>query len=109
MAKYFGKVGYSITTETAPSVWEEEITEKEYYGDVLQFSKRNQSAQQVNDNIEITNRISILADPFAIENFLFMKYITWLGHKWKITSVDVEYPRLVLSIGGVYTEEGPDE
>lgn len=105
MAKFFGKVGYAITTETAPSVWEELIDEREYYGDVLQFSKRYQGAQQVNDNIEINNRISILADPFAFENFLFMRYVTWHGHKWKISSVDLEYPRLVLTIGGVYTSE----
>lgn len=105
MAKYFGKIGYAITKETAPSVYEEEITEREYYGDVLSFSKRYQNTEYVNDNIEINNRISILGDPFAYENFLYIRYVTWMGQKWKVSSVDVEYPRLTLTIGGVYTVE----
>lgn len=104
--KYFGKIGFAITSETSPSVWDEEITDREYYGEILQFTKRYQStSDNVNDNIEITNRISILADPFAFENFIYMRYVEWMGQKWKVSSVDVEYPRLVLSIGGVYTIE----
>lgn len=105
MAKYYGKVGYAMATETAPSVWENEIIEREYYGDVLSVSKRYQNTEHVNDNIEISNRISIVADPFAYENFLYICYVTWYGHKWKVSSVDVKYPRLILSIGGVYTDE----
>lgn len=108
MAKYFGIIGYALTTETAPSVWEEQNIEREYYGDVLQYSKRYQSTEHVNDDIEISNRISIIADPFAFENFMFIKYVTWLGHKWKVSSVDVEYPRLVLHIGGVISAEDKD-
>ncbi len=105
MAKYFGKIGYAITKETAPSVYEEEVTEREYYGDVLLYTKRYQSSENVNDNIEINHRISILGDPFVYENFLCIRYVTWMGQKWKVSSVDVEYPRLTLTIGGVYTVE----
>lgn len=105
MAKYYGKVGYAMTKETAPSVYEEEIVEREYYGDVLQMNKRYQNTEHVNDSIDINNRISILADPFALDNFLYIRYVTWLNHKWKVSSVDVDYPRLTLTIGGVYTVE----
>ena len=108
MAKYFGTIGYALTTETAPGVWEEQIIEKQYYGDVLQYSKRYQTAEQVNDNIDISKRISILADPYALQNFIYIRYVTWMGIKWKVSSIDVEYPRLVLSIGGVYTVETED-
>lgn len=108
MAKYFGTIGYALTTETAPGVWEEQLIEKEYYGDVLQYSKRYQPAGNVNDDIEISNRISIVADPFAFQNFIFIRYATWMGVKWKVSSIDVEYPRLVLSIGGVYNVETED-
>lgn len=103
--KYFGVIGYAKTVETRPSVWEEQVIEREYYGDVLQVSKRYQSTEYVNDNIEITNRFSIVADPFAYENFAFLRYITWMGQKWKVSSVEVEYPRLIISIGGLYTDE----
>ena len=108
MAKYYGIVGYAMTTETSPSVWEESIVERQYYGDVLSVSKRYQNTEHVNDSIEINNRISIVADPFAFENFLYIRYVTWMGHKWKVSSVEVEYPRLIMSIGGVYTSEDED-
>ena len=105
MAKYFGKIGYALTTETSPSVWTEEIVEKEYYGDVLQHTRRYQNSGYVNDNVTINNRISIVADPFAYSNLGFIRYLTWMGTKWKVDSVDVEYPRLILSLGGVYNAE----
>lgn len=108
MAKYYGTIGYAMTTETAPGVWEEQIVERQYYGDVLQYSKRYQSTEHANDNIEISNRISIVADPFAYENFIFIRFVTWMGIKWKVSSVEVEYPRLILSIGGVYNVETED-
>ena len=105
MAKFYGTIGYATTTETSPSVWTEEITEREYQGDVLTYSKRYQSTEYRNDDIIIENRISIIADPYAYENFIYIRYITWLGHKWKVSSVDVKYPRLILTIGGLYTDE----
>lgn len=104
MAKWFGKIGYAETVETVPGVWKEQITEREYYGDLIRNSRRLQSANQVNDNIEISNEISIVADPYANENFHSMRYVEFMGTKWKITSVDVQYPRLTLSLGGVYNE-----
>lgn len=105
MAKYYGKIGYMTTVETSPSVWTEEIVEKDYFGDVLQNSRRYQSSEHMNDDLNVSNRISILADPFAYQNFHAIRYLTWMGNKWKVDSVDVEYPRLILSIGGVYNVE----
>lgn len=102
MAKWYGKIGYAKTVETRPGIWEEEITERNYYGEVLQLNRRLQPAGQVNDDIEITNRISILADPFAKMNFHSMRYLSFMGTVWKITSVEVQYPRLILNVGGVY-------
>lgn len=102
MAKFYGKVGYADTTETAPGVWTEVITEREYYGDVLRISRRLQSTEQLNDDIIIDNEFSIVADPFAYQNFHSMRYIEWMGAKWKITKVNVQSPRLILSVGGVY-------
>ena len=104
MAKWFGKIGYAVTEETVPGVWKEQITEREYYGDLIRNNRRLQTADKVNDNIEISNEISIVSDPYANENFHSMRYVYFMGTKWKITSVDVQYPRLVLSIGGVYNE-----
>ena len=103
MAKWYGKIGYAENVETRPGIWEDKITERNYYGDVLQTSPGTQSASdQVNDDIEVTNRISILADPFANQNFYSMRYLSYMGAVWKIKRVDVQYPRLILTVGGVY-------
>lgn len=102
MAKFFGKIGYAETVETTPGVWEEKITEREYFGDLIRNTRSLQSGEQLNDNINISNEISIVADPFAYENFHSMRYIEFMNAKWKISSVDVQYPRLILSVGGLY-------
>ena len=102
MAKYYGVIGYAETVETAPGVYEEQITEHNYYGELVRNTRRLQTSDQVNDNINIANEISIIADPFATQNFHAMRYIEFMGAKWKITNVEVRYPRLILTIGGVY-------
>ena len=105
MAKYYGKIGYAETVETNPGVWTEQITERSYYGDMIRNTRRLQSAEQVNDNINIANDLSIIADPYAINNFHTMRYAEFMGAKWKISNVEVQYPRLRLTIGGVYNEK----
>ena len=105
MSKYFGAIGYAKTIETAPGVWEETIIEKKYKGDVLRNTRRYESADKLNDNININNQISILADSYAYENFFSMRYIEWFGSKWKITNIEVQRPRLLLTIGGVYNAD----
>ena len=106
MAKYSGKIGYIETVETAPGVWTEEVTEKPVYGDVTRNTRRwASSSEQLNDNLNIDNQISIVANPYAMQNFHVMRYIWFMGTKWKINNVEVQYPRLILSIGGVYNGE----
>lgn len=105
MAKFYGAIGYAVTEETKPGVWEEKITERMYYGDLSRNTRRLQPTERLNDNINIANEISIVADPFANENFHSMRYVEFMGAKWKITNVEVQYPRLILSVGGVYNGE----
>lgn len=102
--KYYGAVGYAETTQTSAGVWEEVITERQYYGDILQVHRRLDGSQQINDDISISNKVSIVADPFALNNFVNIRYITWLNQKWKVSEVSVETPRLVLSLGGLYND-----
>lgn len=102
MAKYYGVIGYVETVETSPGVWEEQITERNYYGELVRNTSRFQVSDQVNDNVNIANEISVIADPFATQNFHAMRYVEFMGAKWKITNVEVRYPRLILTIGGLY-------
>ncbi len=102
MAKFYGVIGYAETVETTPGVWTEVITERNYSGDVIKNTKRWQAGENLNDNLMINNTISIVADPFAYQNFYAIRYINWMGALWKISNVEVQRPRLILSIGGVY-------
>lgn len=102
MAKWYGVVGYAVTVETTPGVWKERIVERNYYGDLVRNTRRLQSADQLNDNVNVANEISIVADPFANENFHSIRYAEFMGAKWKISNVEVLYPRLILTLGGVY-------
>lgn len=102
MAKFYGKIGYAITKETTPGVWVEEIVERSYYGDVIRNIRRLQGSENLNDDINVSNEISIVADAFANQNFHSMRYVEYMGAKWKVSSVEVKYPRLILNIGGIY-------
>lgn len=102
MAKFYGRVGYAETVEVSPGVWEEQVTERMYYGDVIRNTRSLQTSGQVNDNIDISSEISIVADPFAYDHFHLMRYVEFMGAVWKITRVDPQYPRLILTVGGVY-------
>nr|DAH12827.1 MAG TPA: hypothetical protein [Caudoviricetes sp.] len=103
MAKFYGKIGFAVTEETKPDVWEEVVTERTYFGDVTRDSRRReQSSESINDDLNIGNEISIVADPYATENIHNMRYVTFWGSRWKINNVEGQYPRLNISIGGLY-------
>lgn len=107
MAKWYGNIGYAETVETEPGLWEEQISERPYYGDVTSNRWSRQKSDGVNDNININNQISIIADPYANEHCSSMVYVEFMGDRWKITNVEVQYPRLILTIGGVYNGYTP--
>lgn len=101
--RFYGAIGYGVTEETKPGVWESKIIEKEYYGDVLkQVSQNNFSNDKINNDIQCKNSISIIADPYAQNNMQNIKYVKIGDIKWQVSSVTVEYPRLILTLGGVY-------
>lgn len=102
MAKWYGEIGYGVSVETAPSVFTEKIEKRMYYGDIMRNSRSLQTADKVNDDIAISNQLSILSDPYACKNFHSMRYAKFMGTKWKITNVEVEYPRLILTLGSEY-------
>ena len=105
MSKYFGKIGFGVTEETRPGVYEQKMTVKEYYGDIVRNSRRLENGGKVNDDLNINMTLSIVADPFAYQNFHQLKYVEYMGAKWKATSVEPQYPRLIITLGGVYNGE----
>ncbi len=112
MARFYGEVGYASDTVETPSgsgVWVDEITEHSYFGDVLQAVRNLNADDKVNEDITVTNRISIVADQYANDNFLKIKYVRWSGQLWTVTSVTVQRPRLILNLGSVYNGPTPEE
>lgn len=105
MARFYGNIGFATTIEgTGENIGidEDTIVEKPYYGDVLRNSRKYDPGESVLDELKIDNKISIVADAYAWDHFFKMKYVRWMGALWKITNVEVERPRLILIIGGVY-------
>lgn len=108
MTRFYGAVGFADeTVETRAGVWVDRIVEHDYYGDVIKPTRRLDEVGKVNYDISTSNSLSILADQYAQEHFINMRYAVWEGVKWVVTNVEVERPRLILRLGGVYAGPGP--
>ena len=107
MAKFFGEIGFATQVETSPGIWEDKIIEKQYYGDITRESRRFSASEQVLDNINLSNQVSIIADGYATDNIQNLRYVRWLGGLWKISYVELKFPRLVLEMTGVYNGPTP--
>lgn len=100
--RYYGKVGYSVTVDKGDGIWEPKIVSRSYFGDVTRNLRRHSGNDKINDDIAMSNSISILADPFAYDNFMNIVYVEWMGHKWEVTNVEIQQPRLLLTVGSLY-------
>ena len=111
MNKFYGLVGFEVPSNepSAPGIWKAEIVKRHYYGDVNRNTSRRQSVKSPNDDLVLSNDISIVADAYAYENYQYIKFIEWNGAFWEVNSIEVQHPRLILSIGGVYNgKRGPE-
>lgn len=109
MEKFYGKVGFINTEVTSPGVYGEVAVEKPYYGEVERNSFRLSGNDKVNENVVIVNTITIVADAYATEHFSSIRYIEWLGSKWKVSSVQVERPVIRMTLGEVWNGVTADE
>lgn len=102
MAKYSGQVGYGIQKETAPGVWSTVEEARLMKGDFYMESSRHQNGDKVNEDIALNHRISLMADDWVMKHYPFMRWIEIDGIKWKITSVELKRPRIIVNVGGLY-------
>ena len=111
MGKWCGKIGNALTSEIRPGVWDgdDSIIERPYFGEEVKAARRFEKSGNGNDNLNVSLELSVIADPFANQNFQSMKYITFMGSKWEITNVELQYPRMILTIGGIYNGPEPSE
>lgn len=109
MAKFYGAIGYGETVEVSPGVYDDVITERQYFGDIVRNTRKLQDGLSVNDDISVNNSISIVADAYANEHFFAIRYVQWAGALWKVSDVDAtQSPRLILRLGGVYNGPIPN-
>lgn len=109
MAKYHGNIGFAETQEVRPGVWEEIVVERPYYGDILRNTRKLSAQDKVNSDISVSNTFSIVADAYATLNFFAIRYICWMGSRWTVDTVEVNRPRLSLTVSGVYNGPVPEE
>ena len=107
MAKFYGPVGFGETVETVPGVHELVITERQHYGDILRNTRQLREGEHLNNDLNINNMISIVADPYALEHFHAIRYVQWAGTLWVVSDVEVKSPRLLLRLKGVYNGPTP--
>ena len=102
MAKYSGKVGYGEEVETVPGVWEVRIEERMMKGDKIRQNANIRDSGKVNNEITLNHRVSLLGDAYAFANYYIMKWIEIDGRRWEVASVEVQRPRLIVDIGGLW-------
>lgn len=102
MAKYYGKIGFKVSKETSPGVYEDKIVFKSYRGDVLKNYIKSENSSNLTDDVNVSKMISIIGTQFAFKNFQSIRCVEYMGALWKVTTVDIQHPRLILTIGGVY-------
>jgi hypothetical protein len=109
MARFYGEVGYGESVETPPEsgVWIDQITEFTYQGDVIRNTRQLDNLEKINEDVIVANSISIVADQYAIDNFINIKYVRWAGVLWTVSTVEVRSPRLILNLGSVYNGPTP--
>lgn len=106
--KYYDKIGFWFDdVETEPGIFEPMVEEKYYAGDVIETRQRWENSDRQNDDLTLSNRISIISDMYLNQHLSSIKYATFMGGKWKVIGLDVKYPRVILDLGGVWN--GIDE
>lgn len=102
--KVYVTVGFTVSEETRPGVWQQVIKDRHYYGELSKQVNKWQNGDGVNKNADFDSQISIVSDPFAVDNFHSIKYVKYLGIKWQVSAVEIMRPRLILTIGGEYID-----
>lgn len=104
MARFSGKIGFATTSESVsePSVYEETITERKYTGFILTEYNNHNDKTTINTDVRLNMRFSIIMDPYTAQNINNLRYIEYMGTKWKISSVEVKLPGLIISIGDMW-------
>lgn len=109
MAKYAGLVGYVTQEEKVPGVWSTVADPKPMRGDIIRASASSQndgrlSSDKINKDVTLNHRVSLVGDAYAFGNYYNIKWIEIDGAKWEVSSVELQRPRLIVTVGGLWNE-----
>jgi hypothetical protein len=108
MTKWYGKVGYGHNVDKGNGVWDDVITERKLYGEVVKNTRRLITGADVNSKLTTGNSISVMADAYALDNFFAIRYVEWQGALWTVIDIEEQRPRLLLRLGDVYNGPRPE-
>jgi hypothetical protein len=108
MARFAGNVGFAVSTEVRPGYFDDVITERSYFGDVRRAARQAVAVEKLNDDLVVENTVEIVADSYASDNIFAIRYVEWAGTRWKVSNAEIQHPRLLLRLGGVYNGPTPD-
>lgn len=105
--RFAGLVGYIETEETSPGIHLPVETTRKMRGDVLSAKTQNSQDGRTTEtslykDIRLSHRFSLVGDAYSFKNYMYLKWIIVEGHKWEVSSVEIQSPRLLISIGGLY-------
>ncbi len=107
MARFSGRIGFYVTAETSPGIWEGTVQEKSYRGDTVKEFYNQPQGTELNPGLTLGTKFSIVADKFFLENLGVMRYVTYMGVRWSITKFEIQHPRIILTVGGEYNGSTP--
>lgn len=103
--KWYGEIAFSNQQETEPGVWEDVPIIRDYFGELIKNYRRDNTGSNANVDVTLSNQLSVVVDPFLLNSFHEILYVTYNGAKWRVSSVDIQYPKMILDFGGLYKED----
>jgi hypothetical protein len=97
MARFAGFVGYVTQVESVPGVWSPVENPKYMRGDVIRQSSTSQ-----NGDISLNHRVSLIGDSYTFNNYYNIKWVEIGSAKWSVTSVEIQRPRVIITLGGLW-------
>jgi hypothetical protein len=105
MAKFTGKVGFIEFVESEPGLFRPVVIEKSFSGDLLLDRRGWKASEHTSGDVFVSNRISLLANADLVNNLANIKYVIFMGVKWKVATFEILLPRVILTLGEVYNAE----
>jgi hypothetical protein len=104
MSKFWGPIGINRGfQETGPGIIDNVIEEVYVKGEIRNV-KASWSQQTMNDTLQARHLLSVVTPEDSEIDFNEVVYIVWQGHKWAVTSIQYNRPRVELTLGGLYNE-----